>query len=142
MFGDIVGNQYIGKSKLDICMGNGLIRVYPTQLINNLCKKMPDSIRVAYKYAPDYYLPCNVIDMCTISIPADPVTDRFKYILMITGIPKKVPLSNFKFIEVTWQSYYEDSYRGYLFQLMRVDIFMKYFDKERFGSLYRELLIY
>lgn len=138
MFREIVGNQYIGKSKLDI--HKGIFMIDPTTVIGSICKKVPDSIMVTYKNAPDYYLPCNLVDISTIE--AVDKYDSFNYILMITGIPKRVPLNTFKFRQIAWSSYYEDSYRGYLFQLIGLDIFKKYFDRERFGGLYRELLIY
>lgn len=39
------------------------------------------------------------------------------YRLLVTGIPKGEILDNFRIQRCFWSSYYEDSYRGYLFQI-------------------------
>lgn len=40
---------------------------------------------------------------------------------LVTGIPKKEILDNFRLEGVIWSSYYEDDRRGYLFQIIPME---------------------
>lgn len=106
MFGTIVKDLYIGKSKLIIkCNQRELPQItlvrdvlQPTGFTGNM---------------PDYGTYGNLLTTGEFEItPMMP-----KHRLYVTGIPKGAILDNFRIRRVYWSSYYEDDIRGYLFQI-------------------------
>lgn len=106
MFGTIVKDLYIGKSKLIIkCNQRELPQttlvmdvLQPTGFTGNM---------------PDYGAYGNLLTTGEFEItPMMP-----KHRLYVTGIPKGAILDNFRIRRVYWSSYYEDDIRGYLFQI-------------------------
>lgn len=119
MFTNIVKNQYVGKSKIDFTFQGSLID--GTTLVKQIGIMFADNNGELYsndcQFLPDYYIPGKVVDLCTIDIGSlEPGETSF---LFITGIPKRKDLTDYRLRDVIWSSYYEDAYRGYLFQLIR-----------------------
>lgn len=119
MFTNIVKNQYVGKSKIDFTFQGSLID--GTTLVKQIGILFADSNGEPFinecKFLPDYYIPGKVVDLCTMDI--GDLTPGETSFLFITGIPKRKSLDDYRIKEVIWSSYYEDAYRGYLFQLIR-----------------------
>lgn len=122
MFANIVKNQYVGKSKLDFTLNGNLID--PKMIIGDIGLPLvtPQGCPLVDidRYFPDYFITGTVSDISTLElIPND--MDKAK-VLLITGIPKNAPsLDKYRMKEVTWSSYYEDDYRGYLFQIVNAN---------------------
>ena len=121
MYTDIVRKQYVGKSKLDFYLEGELIKT-PLEigslgftLEDEKCNKFQDINR----YLPDYYIPIKIRDISSVEIGMGKTLD-FTHILYITGVPKFKPLKPFRIKDIKWDSYYEDLYRGYLFQILKV----------------------
>ena len=118
MFTNIVKNQYVGKSKVDftfygfIVEGTTLVEDIGIMFANNFGKLFNN----IYPFLPDYYIPGRMIDPSTMDIgDLSPGETSF---LFITGIPKRKNLDPYRLKDVIWSSFYEDAYRGYLFQLI------------------------
>lgn len=119
MFPDIVKNQYIGKSKIDFTYQGKPID--GTNIIQDICLPLKRLIKdnKLNCYMPDYFVIGKVTDICTMDIWIPEISKGD--ILYITGIPKySMSLSSYKLKNIQWDSYYEDKYRGYLFQMARV----------------------
>lgn len=119
MFGKIVKNQYVGKSKIDFTFGGRSLD--GKNLIGDIGIPFTDSRGIPFTtlepYMPDYYILGDVSDISTMElIPQD---IRKTKVLYITGISKEATrLDDYKLKGVLWSSYYEDQYRGYLFQMV------------------------
>ena len=59
------------------------------------------------------------IPKVNIALPND--KGFYNRILLITGIPKGKSLEPFKLKDIIWESYYEDKYRGYLYQIISLE---------------------
>lgn len=118
MFTNIVKNQYVGKSKIDFTFQGSVID--GTTLVKDIGIMFADnngeSFNNTCSFLPDYYIPGKVIDLCTIDI--GDLSTRETSFLFITGIPKRKSLDPYRLKDVVWSSFYEDDYRGYLFQLV------------------------
>lgn len=119
MFGKIVKNQYVGKAKIDFTIkGQSLDG---KNLIGDIGIPFIDSNGIPFTnldyHLPDYYILGDVSDISTMElIPQD---IRKTKVLYITGIPKEATrLESYRLKGVLWSSYYEDKYRGYLFQMV------------------------
>lgn len=123
MFARIVRNQYIGKSKVDFTFYGG--PVSGTTLIGDISLPFMDKEGNPFTtydpHLPDVIIPGTVTDISTMEIACDPNLSLDKVSIMyITGIPKNArSLDDYRLNNVIWQSYYEDSYRGYLFQILK-----------------------
>lgn len=119
MFTNIVKNQYVGKSKIDFTFNGSVID--GTTLVKDIGILFADENGEPFNngcsFLPDYYIPGKVVDLCTMDIGE--LSSRETSFLFITGIPKRKDLDDYRIKEVIWSSYYEDAYRGYLFQLSR-----------------------
>lgn len=121
MFAKIVKNQYIGKSKIDFTFngklmdGKNLIGDIALPLmVNDMPLTMMDT------HYPDYFIIGDITDISTMELV--PKDDKYSHILFITGIPKSAKrLDDYKLKNIIWSSYYEDNYRGYLFQIVKGD---------------------
>ena len=119
MFEKIVGNQYVGKAKIDFTFNGKIIDC--KSLIKDIGIPFQDSNGVHFTNLvpnfPDYFILGEVSDISTMKLDYGDL--RKTKILYITGIPKQAPsLDDYKLKNVLWSSYYEDEYRGYLFQLI------------------------
>ena len=118
MFTNIVKNQYVGKSKIDFTFNGSVID--GTTLVKDIgilfADKNGEPFNNGCSFFPDYYIPGKVVDLCTMDIGE--LSSRETSFLFITGIPKRKDLDDYRIKEVIWSSYYEDAYRGYLFQLI------------------------
>lgn len=130
MFYKIVKNQYIGKSKLTFTRKGEVLR--PETLIGELAKDFTDWQGIPmgshiYK-APDYFIEGHFFPD-TNSWELEPEESLDIQRLYITGIHKDFPnLDEFKIGDAFWSSYYEDNYRGYLFQITPLAIRMTFKD--------------
>lgn len=119
MFGKIVRNQYIGKSKIDFTFNGRSLD--GKNLIGDIGIPFTDNQGIPFTnldpHLPDYYILGDVSDISTMElIPQDLRKTKALY---ITGIPKEATkLEDYKLKGVLWSSYYEDKYRGYLFQMV------------------------
>ena len=118
MFTNIVKNQYVGKSKIDFTFQGSLID--GTTLVKQIGILFADSNGEPFinecQFLPDYYIPGKVVDLCTMDIGE--ISSRETSFLFITGIPKRKDLDDYRLKDVIWSSFYEDAYRGYIFQLI------------------------
>ena len=118
MFTNIVKNQYVGKSKIDFTFNGSVID--GTTLVKDIgilfADKNGEPFNNGCSFLPDYYIPGKVVDLCTMDIGE--LSSRETSFLFITGIPKRKDLDDYRIKEVIWSSYYEDAYRGYIFQLI------------------------
>lgn len=111
MFGTIIKDLYIGKSKLNLVLNNLILE--PTEVFGNcLCPtgftgNMPDYGNYG-KFKSQYH-----------TFIITPVKPEHK--IYVTGIPKGSVLDNFRLEDLVWSSYYEDDRRGYLFQVIPVN---------------------
>ena len=118
MYTNIVKNQYVGKSKIDFTFyGQPLPK---NALIGDLGLPFQDENGVPYNlkctYLPDYFIFGDISDISTMNMPGK------TKILYITGIPKFASrLEDYRLKDAIWSSYYEDKYRGYLFQVLNAD---------------------
>lgn len=114
MFRNLVKNTYIGKSQLNfIYQGNEISGESTIEAIG-----YPLLIPGGSHYLPDWFIPGYL----------NPVNNTFTRVtyekshrvnLYITGIPKGVAsLDPWRLNHKLWSSYYEDDYRGYLFQIL------------------------
>lgn len=132
MFENIVRNQYIGKSKLTFTK-NGEILSNET-LIEELAEAFTDwqgiPISLQIDKAPDYFIEGHFFsDINSWELEPEESLDTQR--LYITGIPKdSLDLDEFKIKDALWSSYYEDNYRGYLFQIAPLGIRMAFKDNE------------
>lgn len=123
MYTNIVKNQYIGKSKLNFYFKDNSLP--NTMQWQELGFKLEDRKGIKFnsinKYLPDYYVPLYIknIPKVNIALPNDKVF--YNRILLITGIPKGKSLEPFKLKNIIWESYYEDKYRGYLYQIISLE---------------------
>nr|DAU11052.1 MAG TPA: hypothetical protein [Caudoviricetes sp.] len=122
MYTNIVKNQYIGKSKLNFYSDDNPLP--NTMQWQELGFKLEDRKGIKFnsinKYLPDYYVPLYIKDIPKVNIlPNDKVF--YNKILLITGIPKGKSLEPFKLKNIIWESYYEDMYRGYLYQIISLE---------------------
>lgn len=119
MFGKIVKNQYVGKAKIDFTINGRSLD--GKNLIGDIGIPFIDSNGIPFTnldyHLPDYYILGDVSDISTMElIPQD---IRKTKVLYITGIPKEATrLDSYRLKGVLWSSYYEDKYRGYLFQMV------------------------
>lgn len=118
MFEKIVGNQYIGKSKLTFTRkGETLSK---ETLIGELANIFKDwqgiPMAIQNEKAPNYFIEGH-FSSDTNSWELEPEESLDTQRLYITGIPKDLDLEEFKIGDALWSSYYEDNYRGYLFQI-------------------------
>ena len=110
MFTNIVKDLYIGKSKLNIRFQNQIIE--PETIVDSL--GVPYHKLKEYPTFPDYVVIGNFDgnDIFNIQVGEIP------HMLLITGIPKGAKTFDwYRVKEAIWSSYYEDNYRGYLFQV-------------------------
>ena len=118
MFTNIVKNQYIGKSKIDFTFQGSIID--GTTLIKDIGIRFADNKGEPFNnicsFLPDYYIPGKVVDICTMDIGDLSIGETS--FLFITGIPKRKSLDSYYLKDAIWSSFYEDNYRGYLFQLV------------------------
>lgn len=118
MYKNVVKNQYVGKSKIDFTIDGKALS--GTNLIGDLALLLADNDGTPYTnldpHLPDYYIVGKVTDVSTMELDINDMETSF---LFITGIPKKIPLDRFRLKNTTWSSYYEDRYRGYLFQMVK-----------------------
>lgn len=118
MFTNIVKNQYVGKSKIDFTFRGSVID--GTTLIKDIgilfADKNGEPFNNDCSFLPDYYIPGKIVDLCTMEIGE--LSSRETNFLFITGIPKRKNLDEYRLKDVIWSSFYEDVYRGYLFQLI------------------------
>lgn len=118
MFTNIVKNQYIGKSKIDFTFQGSIID--GTTLIKDIGIMFADNKGEPFNhicsFLPDYYIPGKVVDICTMDIGDLSIGETS--FLFITGIPKRKSLDSYYLKDAIWSSFYEDDYRGYLFQLV------------------------
>ena len=114
MFRSIVRQQYIGKSKLNIDLGGVIL---PGQVkLDTL--GYPLIIPGPYKHYPDWVI-FGYFDPKNLVFKRVGIEKRKKESLYITGIPKGAPsIDPWRLDKVIWSSYYEDDYRGYLFQIL------------------------
>lgn len=119
MFGKIVKNQYVGKAKIDFTINGRSLD--GKNLIGDIGIPFIDSHGIPFTnmdyHMPDYYILGDVSDISTMElIPKDIGKTK---VLYITGIPKEATrLDSYQLKGVLWSSYYEDKYRGYLFQMV------------------------
>ena len=114
MFTNIVKNQYIGKSKLIIVQNEKVIP--PQTLMGDICLPMIKK----NKYQPDLVL-IGSYHRGVINLTPEGIEKINLVKLVVTGIPKRVPLDKYKLPFVIWESYYEDDHRGLLFQIIPND---------------------
>lgn len=110
MFTNIVKDLYVGKSKLNIRFQGQAIK--PETVIDILGVPYPKLKK--YPTYPDYVIIGNFDgkDIFDIKLGTN------NHALLITGIPKGAKtLDWYRVKEAIWSSYYEDNYRGYLFQV-------------------------
>jgi hypothetical protein len=105
MFGTIVKDLYIGKSKLTIECNQK--EIPQTTLVQDILQNTGFTGNM-----PDYGTYGNFKDGKFEITPMMP-----KHCLFITGVPKGAILDNFRVRRTYWSSYYEDDVRGYLFQI-------------------------
>lgn len=114
MFRSIVKNQYIGKSKLKF--------IYYDNILADDSKfdaiGYPLIVPGPYHHYPDWVV-FGYFDPEKLTFKRVGLEKRKKESLYITGIPKGVPsIDPWRLDNVIWSSYYEDDYRGYLFQIV------------------------
>lgn len=111
MFINIVKDLYIGKSKLKFNFEGHTIRPKtPVGLLGVPYHKLDK-----YPTYPDYIIHGNFDGNNTFNINMSENCHR----LLITGIPKWAKTLDWYRVNGTiWSSYYEDNYRGYLFQIL------------------------
>lgn len=114
MFAHIVRNQYVGKSKLTL-VRNGEV-ISPQTIMGDI--SLP--IIKTTKYQPDLVI-FGSYHKGVINLTPEGLEKISLVKLVVTGIPKRVPLDNYKLPSVVWESYYEDEHRGYLFQVIPDD---------------------
>ena len=105
MFGAIVRDLYIGKSKLQFFCNQREIQ--PTTLVSDVLQPTGFTGNM-----PDYGTYGNYKEGKFGITPIMP-----KHQIYVTGIPKGAILDNFRLEKTIWSSYYEDDIRGYLFQV-------------------------
>lgn len=114
MYSNIVKDLYIGKSKLLIQVNDKTVE--DTTLIGKIL------LPTGYQgNMPDYGT------MGSLWIHNNQGTfeitwKRPDHKLYVTGIPKGAILDNFRLQGSVWSSYYEDDIRGYLFQIIPIDV--------------------
>ena len=120
MFTEILKNQYIGKSKLTFTKnGEALSNLtligeigktfadFEGKQISLLDSRLPDCFIQGHFSSDDNSMEVN---------PSEYINTQRLY---ITGIPKDaLDLEPYRLKGVIWSSYYEDNYRGYLFQMV------------------------
>lgn len=113
-----VGNLYIGKSKLSFIKNGNYLP--SSTLVKDVLFKNPSSGGQPYTMmTPEYYVDglFDTIDDNFFFLDGTPV-----HRLYISAIPLSVEdVNDYKIIFPTpiWTSYYEDSVRGYLFQIIK-----------------------
>lgn len=132
MFEKIVKNQYIGKSKLTFTKNGETIS--NETLIGELAEAFTDWQGIFMSFhidkAPDYFIEGHFFSDIN-SWELEPAEFLDIQRLYITGIPKdSSDLEEFKIVDAIWSSYYEDNYRGYLFQIAPKGIRMVFEDNE------------
>lgn len=111
MFGAIIKDLYIGKSKMDF-IANGKA-LESTVVFDNIL--LPTGYSEKLKL-PDYG---NIGIFTEDNFIVTPLHSTHWF--LVTGIPKNEILDNFRLEGVIWSSYYEDSRRGYLFQILPME---------------------
>lgn len=114
MFAHIVKNQYIGKSKLTLLKDGKVIS--PQTLMGDLGLPLIKKT----KYHPDLVI-FGSYSKGIINLSPEGLEKINLVKLVVTGIPKRDTLEPYKLPSVIWESYYEDSHRGYLFQIIPND---------------------
>lgn len=114
MFAYIVKNQYIGKSKLTLLKDGNVIS--PQTLMGDLGLPLIKKT----KYHPDLVI-FGSYNKGIINLSPEGIEKINLVKLVVTGIPKRDTLEPYKLPSVVWESYYEDSHRGYLFQIIPND---------------------
>lgn len=109
MFINIVKDLYIGKSKLEFRFNDQILE--PETVVDFIGVPYPKLKE--YPTLPDYIIIGNLQgNIFNIK------TGYNIHYLLITGIPKGVKtLDWYRVKDSIWSSYYEDNYRGYLFQV-------------------------
>lgn len=114
MFAHIIKNQYIGKSKLTLLKDGNVIS--PQTLMGDLGLPLIKKT----KYHPDLVI-FGSYNKGIINLSPEGLEKINLVKLVVTGIPKRDTLEPYKLPSVIWESYYEDSHRGYLFQIIPND---------------------
>lgn len=118
MFTESIKTLYIGKSKLafDDCGAN-------TQI-----GKLAKETGLSHRNMPDLCIEGKL--HCSQSLFMTEITPE--HILYITGVPLKAKsLNPYRLQDCLWSSYYQDNYRGYLFQITRINQDIKLIDKKQ-----------
>lgn len=122
MYPNVVKNQYIGKSKLDFYFKDTLMP--NTTLFEDIGFKLESKEGIPFnslnKSLPDYFVPICIKDLSQIDIALPEGNTFYTHVLVITGIPKQGYLKRYKLKNTIWESYYEDLYRGYLYQILPI----------------------
>ena len=114
MFRSIVRQQYIGKTKLKFDLEGTILPDHVK--LDNL--GYPIIIPGPYRHYPDWVI-FGYFDPNNLIFKRVGLEKRKRENLYITGIPKGAPsIDPWKLDKVIWSSYYEDDYRGYLFQIL------------------------
>lgn len=122
MFRNFVKKLYIGKSKLKFIQRN--YEIADNSLVEAL--GYPLIIPGGSQYLPDYFIP-GYFDEQSQTFRRLSFENRHPVNLYITGIPKGVlSIDSWKLTDAIWSSYYEDDYRGYLFQIQDSDKRLKF----------------
>ena len=123
MYTNIVKNQYIGKIKLNFYFKDNSLP--NTMQWQELGFKLEDRKGIKFnsinKYLPDYYVPLYIKNIPKVNIALPNDKGFYNRILLITGIPTGKSLEPFKLKDIIWESYYEDKYRGYLYQIISLE---------------------
>lgn len=112
MYSNIVKDLYIGKSKLTFEANDKILS--DTLTIGDLFQE------TGYENPkmPDYGAYGSLFFYTGKSKWVFEITPKSDHLLFVTGIPKKDTLDNYRLKDAVWSSYYEDDYRGYLFQII------------------------
>lgn len=116
MYSNIVKDLYIGKSKLLIQVNDKTVE--DTTLIGKIL------LPTGYQgNMPDYGTHGTLWEELPGGKKSFEITPHHPdHKLYVTGIPKGAILDNFRLQGSIWSSYYEDDIRGYLFQIIPIDI--------------------
>lgn len=108
MFTESIKTLYLGKSKL----------AFDDFGANTQIGKLAKETGLGTNRLPDLFIEGKL--HCSQSLFITEISPE--HILYITGIPlKSKSLDPYRLQGCIWSSYYQDSYRGYLFQITRID---------------------
>lgn len=119
----ILKHLYIGKSHLNFIKDGSTL--LPDTTFGDLGR---DLIDLQYITLPQWVLGTkSIIPNLAITGTLDIISKTFdvspieaKHTLLITKVPLGKNLQEYKFKDILWSSYYQDQYRGYLFQIIPV----------------------